>query len=271
MMKIYVPLLLGALCIGSMTPVWADVSSEALLKAADTEASGEYTRQRFLAVQKKPFDAANARKKVLVIGDSHAQDFFNGVLENGYLSAYQLSTRYIPTRCQMVWGDKGAEFIQSKDTALCAESDTVTQAAAQIAEADVVIMVARWQEWAAKLLPETIQQMKLRADQQLIVIGAKDFGKISIRNYLKLSGDERLALRNKVDPKPLASNQWLRDTLGAAVFIDQQRLICGEGDSCRLFTDTGELLSYDGGHLTPAGAKYVGKLLFAESLLQGFQ
>lgn len=270
-MKIYVPLLLGLLCIGGMMPVWADAAPDNLLKAADTQASGEYTRQRFLAVQKKPFDAADARKKALIIGDSHAQDFFNGVLENGYLSNYQLSTRYIPTRCQMVWGDKGAAFIQSKDTALCAKSDNVTQAAAQIAEADVIIMVARWQDWAAKLLPETIQQMQLRADQQLIVLGAKDFGKIAIRNYLKLSADERLALRNKVDPKPLAGNQWLRETLGDKVFVDQQRLICGEGDSCRLFTDAGELLSYDGGHLTPAGAKYVGKLLFTESLLQGLQ
>lgn len=271
MMKIYVSLLLGLLCIGSIMPVWADAAPDALLKAADTQASGEYTRQRFLAVQKKTFDATDSRKKILIIGDSHAQDFFNGVLENGYLSNYQLSTRYIPTRCQMVWGDKGAEFIQSKDTALCAESDNLMQAATQIAEADVVIMVARWQEWAAKSLPETIQQMKLRADQRLIVIGAKDFGKISIRNYLKLSADERLALRNKVDPQPLASNQWLNDTLGEGVFIDQQRLICGEGDSCRLFNDAGELLSYDGGHLTPAGAKYVGKLLFTESLLQGLQ
>jgi hypothetical protein len=38
-----------------------------------------------------------------------------------------------------------------------------------------------------------------------------------------------------------------------------------------LFTDDAQLISYDGGHLTPAGAKYVGQLLFANSLLQRFQ
>lgn len=242
-------------------------SHEALLKAADTEASGEYTRQRFLAAQKNPFDSTDKRKKALIIGDSHAQDFFNGVLENGYLANYQLSTRYIPTRCQIVSGDAGAAFIQPKDAALCAESDNLMQAAAQLAEADVVILVARWQEWAAKLLPETIKGMNLRADQPLVVVGAKDFGKVSIRNYLKLSADELRALSNKVDPKPLEANQILRDSLGDKVFVDQQRLICGEGATCRLFTDDLELISYDGGHLTPAGAKYVGKLLFAGSVL----
>jgi hypothetical protein len=249
----------------------AAADREALLQAADTKASGEYTRQRFLAIQKTPFDAADTRKKALIIGDSHAQDFFNGVLENGYLSKYQLRTRYIPTRCQLFLGESGAANIEPKDAALCAESDNLTQAASQIAEADVVILVARWQEWAAKLLPETIKGMKLRADQPLIVVGAKDFGKVSIRNYLKLSDDELRAFSNKVDPKPLASNQLLRDSLGDAVFVDQQRLICGEGETCRLFTDDLELISYDGGHLTSAGAKYVGKVLFSSSLLQGLQ
>jgi hypothetical protein len=103
------------------------------------------------------------------------------------------------------------------------------------------------------------------------VVGAKDFGRVSVRNYLKLSDDELRALSNKVDPKPLATNQLLRDSLGDKVFVDQQRLICGEGASCRLFTDDAQLISYDGGHLTPAGAKYVGQLLFANSLLQRFQ
>ncbi len=270
MMKMYIPLFVGLLCFGSMMPASAD-SREALLKATDTEVSGEYTRQRFLAVQKKPFDPADKRKKALIIGDSHAQDFFNSVLENGYLANYQLSTRYIPTRCQMFFGEKGAENIQPKDTALCEASDNLTQAAAQIAEADVVIMVARWQEWAAKLLPETLKSMNLRAEQSLVVLGAKDFGRVSVRNYLKLSDDELRVLSNKVDPKPLATNQLLRDSLGDKVFVDQQRLICGEGASCRLFTDDAQLISYDGGHLTPAGAKYVGQLLFTNSLLQRFQ
>ncbi|MBO0613920.1 SGNH hydrolase domain-containing protein [Thiothrix fructosivorans] len=270
-MKMYVTLCVGLLCLGTLLPVAADVNREALLKAADTEVSGEYTRQRFLAVQKKPFDSADNRKKALIIGDSHAQDFFNGVLENGYLANYQLSTRYIPTRCQMFLDEAAAANIEPKDAALCAESDNLTQAATQIAEADVVILVARWQEWAAKLLPETIKSMNLRADQSLVVVGAKDFGKVSIRNYLKLSDDELRAFSNKVDPKPLATNQLLRDSLGTAVFVDQQRLICGEGASCRLFTDELELISYDGGHLTPAGAKYVGKRLFTDSLFQRFQ
>ncbi len=237
-----------------------------MLQAADTTASGEYTRQRFLAIQKTPFDKADARKKALIIGDSHAQDFLNGVLENGYLANYQIRTRYIPTRCQLFLSAKGDAFIEPKDAALCAESDNLQQAQTQIAEADLVILSSRWKEWAATLLPETIQNLALRPAQHLVVIGAKDFGKLSVRSYLKMSDDELRALRNKPDPVPATVNALLRKAVGDAIFVDPQQLLCADG-TCRLFTDDLKLISYDGGHLTPDGAKYVGKLLFAVSVL----
>lgn len=265
MKKMTMALLMGLSLTGLATAL-ADDARDALLTAADTEAGGEYTRQRFVAVQKKPFDVVDSRKKLLLIGDSHAQDFLNSMLENAYLADYQIRTRHIPTSCQIVLGDATGEFIQPKDAALCADSDNLTQAKAQITEADVVILSSRWKEWAAKLLPDTIKQLELRPDQRLLVIGGKDFGRLSLRNYLKMSDDELLALRNKPDPVPASINRLLRDALGDEVFVDPQRLLCGEG-ACRLFTDELKLISYDGGHLTPEGAKYVGKLLFEGSVL----
>lgn len=265
-MKILLSLLMTSLLLGHVSGAMANTNRDALLQAADTEAGGEYTRQRFVAVQKKPFDPADSRKKLLLIGDSHAQDFLNSMLENGYLANYQIRTRHIPTSCQIVLGEAAGEFIQPKDAALCADSDNLTQAKAQIAEADVVILSSRWKEWAAKLLPDTIKQLELRPEQRLVVIGAKDFGRLSLRNYLGMSDEELLALRNKPDPVPAAINRLLRDTLGDEVFVDPQRLLCGDG-MCRLFTDELKLISYDGGHLTPDGARYVGKLLFEGSVL----
>lgn len=265
-MKILLSLLMTSLLLGHVSGAVANTNRDALLQAADTEAGGEYTRQRFVAVQKKPFDPADSRKKLLLIGDSHAQDFLNSMLENGYLANYQIRTRHIPTSCQIVLGEAAGAFIQPKDAALCADSDNLTQAKTQIAEADVVIFSSRWREWAAQLLPDTIKQLELRPEQRLVVIGAKDFGRLSLRNYLKMSDEELLALRNKPDPVPAAINRQLRDTLGDEVFVDPQRLLCGDG-RCRLFTDELKLISYDGGHLTPDGARYVGKLLFEGSVL----
>lgn len=266
MRRILLPILMAGLLLGNASVATADSNRDALLQAADNKSGGEYTRQRFVAVQKKPFDGADTRKKLLLLGDSHAQDFLNSMLENGYLAQYQIRTRHIPTACQPVMPKQAGEFIQTKDSALCAESDNLASAKQQLAEADVVILAARWQEWAAKLLPETIQQLALRPEQRLVVVGAKDFGRLSLRNYLKMSDDDLLALRNKPDPVPASINRLLRGALGDEVFVDTQRLVCGEGN-CRLFTDELQLISYDGGHLTPEGAKYVGKLLFEGSVL----
>lgn len=246
----------------------ADPVRDSLLRAADTEASGEYTRSRFLAMMKKPF-ANDRRKKALIIGDSHAQDFLNSVLENAYLQNYQISTRYIPFRCQTFLSDKGQRHIQPKDTALCAKSDNLEQAKSQIAQADVIILASRWQEWAADLLPETIRNMGLRPNQRLAVIGKKAFGKVNVRQYLRMPPNQLRDLSNPLDPADIALNRKMEQMLGSHVFVDQQRLICGSGNTCRLFTDDLQLISYDGGHLTPAGARFAGQRIFKGSFLGG--
>jgi len=45
-----------------------------ILQTSDLEKSGEYVRQHFLKQLKKPFSADKKQKKMLVIGDRHAQN-----------------------------------------------------------------------------------------------------------------------------------------------------------------------------------------------------
>lgn len=256
-----------AMLLSGITPVMADSVRDSLLKAADIEASGQYTRERFLALHKQPFNPADSRRKALIIGDSHAQDFLNSVVENGYLANYQIRTRYIPFRCQVFLSEVGKQYLQPKDEALCAGSDSLELARDQIAQADLIILSSMWEEWAARLLPETIRNLGLRSNQRLVVIGRKEFGKISVRKYLAMPEDKLLTLSNPVNASHLAINDLIRQGVGDDVFVDQQKLICGEGATCRLFTDDLQLISFDGGHLTKAGAKYVGKRLFEGSFL----
>ncbi len=216
----------------------------------------------------KPFEAS-VKKKALLIGDSHAQDFLNSVLENGILVNYQISTRYIPAQCQIYLGDaaKAARYIAPKDKTLCKKSDSLAKAKQQIAEADVVILAAFWREWAAKALPQTIKNLNLSAQQKLFVIGRKSFGKVAIRKYLRMPEDKLRNLRNKVDGKQTAINHLMQTTLDSDVFVNVQKLVCGDSESCPVFTNDMKLISFDGGHLTKDGARYMGKLLFQGSPL----
>jgi hypothetical protein len=59
--------------------------------------------------------------------------------------------------------------------------------------------------------------------------------------------------------------------LPPALFVDTHAIVCGvEVPGCPLFTPSGSLISYDGFHLTQAGARYVGTLLFRDPALAGY-
>jgi len=244
----------------------ADQIRDELLKAADIKTSGKYVRTGFLNAIKNPVNP-QAKKKALIMGDSHAQDFFNSVLENDYLKGYQISTRSIPTRCQVYLGDHLSQFIAAKDKVFCEKSDSLKKAAPQIAEADLIILVANWTEWSATELPQTIKNMQLGAEQKLLVIGRKSFGKIAVRKYLRLPKEKLLTLRNKPDSKQDKISTIMRNTLSKEVLVDIQQFVCGSTPSCPVLTKGLKLISFDGGHLTKNGAQYIGQLLFEKSQL----
>ncbi len=258
--------LITALFTNNTFAVSASQVQQHLLDAADTKKSGLFVRERFLNKMKKPFEKAD-KKNLLLIGDSHAQDFLNGILENNFLPNYEISTRYISGRCQIFKGDSNARQIAGKDRVFCAKSDTLTLAKEQIAEADVVILAANWKEWAAKELPQTIKNMALKPKQKIFIVGRKSFGKISIRNYLRLPEEKLLSIKTKPDRKQNKINEIMRNSLDKSVFIDTQNLVCGSTQSCPIFTKDLALISFDGGHLTKYGARHVGKVLFKNSLL----
>ena len=267
MIKIIQAVLLG-ICVFTLLPSTASSFNRTeLLKAADIKTSGEYVRKRFLKLMRKPFDQAD-KKKALIIGDSHAQDFLNAILENNSLSEYQISTRYIPVRCQVFLGGNAAQHIAAKDKNFCANSDSLSKAKKQITEADLIIIAADWKKWSAKLLPKTINRLALSPNQKLFVIGSKSFGKISIRKYLRMSNEELARLRNTPEEHHIKVNDIMRQSLNKDTFINLHEKICGKSEGCPVFTNDLKLISFDGGHLTKEGAKYIGKVLFQGTALR---
>jgi hypothetical protein len=247
-------------------------SHDNLLSAADAKASGEYAFSQCRALQGKPFDSGSQKKKALIVGDSYGCDFLNSVLENGYLQDYQIRVRFIPYSCQTVVGEGADKFIDAKDRAFCAQperADSLERAKAQIQESDLVIFSARWKPEIAQELPQTIHQLGLKPQQKVVVVGSKFFGKITVRQYLRMSADEMKALRNEVDSAEAQSiNANLAKQLGKdVVFVDPHSLLCNDATHCPVFTDDLNLISYDGRHLTKEGARYVGKVLFQHSAL----
>ena len=265
----------GVMSIGlcsSLMLVNAHASGEDLLKAADPEVNKQYVRERFGKIQNKKFDATDTKKKLLLIGDSQAQDFLNSAMEHDHLKDYQIRTRHIPAQCQPFLGEPSESGVKSKDEALCADVDSLEKAKDQIANADVIVLASLWKDWAVKQLPQTIENLALTDTQKLIVIGRKSFGRISLRHYLRMSESKRISLRNPINKVFFKDNDTLREHLNDETFVDQYTIICGTGkDSCPVFTPEGALISFDGGHLTKAGARFVGELIFKSKALSNLK
>lgn len=248
----------------------AQAASQDLLKAADPDVNKAYVRARFGTIQNKAFNPGDGRKKVLIIGDSQAQDFLNSAMEHGHLNGYQVRTRHIPAQCQLYYGDASGSGVESKDEALCAKSESLAKSKRQIENADVIIFASLWRSWAVAKLPQTIQNLELRDNQKLVVVGRKSFGRISLRHYLRMSDAQRKNVRNPINQQFLNDNRSLSQRLPAAMFVDQYALICGAGqNTCPVFTPDAELISFDGGHLTKAGAQFVGDRIFNSPALSG--
>jgi len=234
-----------------------------ILQAANKEKNGDYVRQRFIKRMKKPFDQNSPFKKMLIIGDSHAQDFYNTILENNLNRNYQISTRRIPAICGIYLGPENiSSFIEKKHKPICDKADTLKAAIPQIKQADIVIIAANWKLWSVERLATTVKNLNISASQKLFVLGRKSFGKINLRKYLRLSNSELRQIRNPVYGLQQQINQTMKQMFPKEVFVDIQQLLCNSEKDCPVFTPESRLISYDGGHLTKQGARFVGRILF---------
>ena len=260
--------LLTAAIFSTLSNAQASDARADILQAADKEKNGEYVRSRFFEQVKKPFISSDKRKKMLIIGDSHAQDFYNAMLENNVNQRYQIRTRRVPAICGLYLGSENISgLIEKKHVPICQKADTLTTVMPQIKQADVVIIAANWKLWSAQRLSTTVQNLKIKAPKKLFIVGRKSFGKLNLRSYLRLSDKELKQLRNPVYGVQRETNKTMQQTLVKGMLVDIQALICKSENDCPLFTPQVKLISFDGGHLTQQGASYVGKILLQNSPL----
>ena len=230
-----------------------------------------YAFSKCRSLQARPFDKHSNKKKLIIIGDSQGCDFLNGIIENGYLKNYQVQFRFIPYACQRIPYEKANHYISPKHHQFCLKTkriDSLEKAKKQVGEADLIIFAALWKATVAKKIPKIFHYLGIRKQQKIVVIGYKFFGKIIPKNYANLSPQERRLTQNKVGNKAIKINTILKNSLGnKALFVNPHQLVCGNTTTCPIFTNALELISYDGRHLTKAGARYIGKILFQRTQL----
>ncbi|MFG6204151.1 acyltransferase family protein [Pseudomonas retamae] len=238
---------------------FARYDSAAMEILAFTEEKGDFVWTKADQLRLKDFNGS-AGHKVLVIGDSMAADFVNVLDETEYAEKLDLSFYRIEYACGNLYLDES--FIDKVDKdhrQICLNGNWYGNAKLKrlLTEADRVVLVSVWVPWQVELLRQSLDNLGREfGKDKFFVVGRKFFGAVDL---LKLSGldfDRRISYRSPQDAGITDINKLLASAVQENRFIDLEPNICNRGQ-CSLFDMNGMLMSYDGSHLTPAGAKYV--------------
>jgi peptidoglycan/LPS O-acetylase OafA/YrhL len=250
---------LGFLVVSTNGFVGRYPEADRALLMSDPEEIGRYVSARFNDMDQE-FDTRSAKSKLLVVGDSFGKDFVNMVGENHLLQNYQLRTFYIPFACQIV--------VPAPDTAFCRKQSVLNPIVQRrVRMANVIVLASDWLPNTATQLKTAVHALALRPDQKLIILGTKRLSPLRLLTYLKLPLAQRLTLRVRVERRK--ANDIIQQAFPDK-FVDFFGRICPH-DLCPVFAPNGKIISFDGSHLTPDGARYAGKILFENQILKGLQ
>ena len=230
--------------------------------------AGDYVWNRFDKLKLASFDLQDqSRKKVLVIGDSYGQDLVNAIYESGLIEKLQISTYQINSECGNLYLEE--DFTKEIDLAKLPrcrvlgwyDNEKLVQL---MKKADYVWLASAWSLWVANRLPMSVDRLEKDFGKPVIVFGTKNFGEVDLRTLLRIPYEQRQRYLNAIAPNSYQIQNSMRESLSAKNFIDIGFYFCGSDYlRCRLFNDIGEPLTFDGQHLTKAGAKFLGKAFAA--------
>ncbi|MEO1291408.1 MAG: acyltransferase family protein [Pseudomonadota bacterium] len=218
--------------------------------------SGRYTRARFNARLGQPF--ADEGRRVLLIGDSFAEDLHNVIREHDDSVRLTISTHRISSRCGVLWVEQDlTTLIDPIDRGRCTQRSRDQRFASleRLEEADVVVLAARWRPWQVGFIEETVRRVRAVTPATVLVATRKGVGATRPEDFMDTPPETRASLRQPPAEAVRRVNAQLREL--DIDLIDIDAALCPDG-ACRLFDGDGRLLMYDGEHLSPAGARFLG-------------
>jgi peptidoglycan/LPS O-acetylase OafA/YrhL len=202
-------------------------------------------------------DFNSGKTKILVVGDSNSGDLLNILSAIDRDNVFSLSSLTIKSGCGNLYLPRNnfSYYIKFDEVKWCADIDDLLadKNMSLIKQADWVIFASGWTEWEADLFFESYNKLVSAYGDKFWFFGNKhlDFSYIKfIRSYKNSLFPSTAYL--EVDK--LKINARLKEVAGDR-FIDPYELFCVK-DKCSIRAQSGELLLYDGFHLTREGVNF---------------
>lgn len=178
---------------------------------------------------------------VVVVGDSFGQDFLNILLESKFIPEKKIATYYVN------------DFTYCDETINCISNKILNDL--NNINADLIILAKNWNQDDYNFLDKQILK---KINKRFRIVGNKNFGKVNIKQLSNLSKTQKKSYYNNIAFDQLEFNKYFKESLSNQFYFDFHQLLCTD-IKCKLFTENGELISYDGLHLTKKGAQYISK------------
>jgi peptidoglycan/LPS O-acetylase OafA/YrhL len=177
--------------------------------------------------------------RLLVIGDSFGRDFINAGLDSGNFDGVTLSYGARPL-CGRLDRDSGNLYRNTGN-------------------ADRIVLAYSISLTNLRCVERLANAIRAHSTAPMVIVGTKNFGANP-----KAAALAPADLRARPEEEAREANRQARERLRAFGYIDTLALISDARGKVPLFTPTGRLISADGGHLTPAGAAWLGAIWFAQ-------
>lgn len=188
-----------------------------------------------------PSDRAN----ILVIGDSFARDFINMGLETGALQ------------------DRNISLMRDTD---CPGSTLSALTVENVRRADHIILASAFDIVRARCIAQRVKLVRDLSDAPIAVIGTKSFG-WNNNAIMLLDPSTRYVYRAKPVTDVVRANAEAGRIMSTAVYVDILAMLDRGDGRVPAFTPDHMFISQDRAHLTQAGARYLGPMVFRHPAL----
>ena len=226
----------------------------------------DYVDKRHVSLTLNNFDTTNEKNDILVIGDSFSKDLVNAAYEAGLNSSMEFSTFYIPSVCGVffVGSSKNPQYM---DAACSKENSFHNEKLLRLMKiADEIWVASSWNDYSPSFMAESVLNIK-EINKNVTVFGSNYFGIVSAnrfkhtdqKSWIKPISSSQKDLK-QLKGLTVLNKKLQREVIKAdGVFVDTQKLICNNDVyNCFNYVD-GDIVSYDGEHLTPFGARLFGE------------
>lgn len=239
------------------------------IRSERIEAHKLYTWARFRE-HARPFDAGS-RRKVLIVGDSQAADFMNVLGENDLLRRDDVRTVQLDRHCQSLITRSAEQFeaLGEHDQATCKDYFEAWIQLEDLSRADVVVLAFNWYGRGIPFIGPAVAALRARGVREVVVVGRKSQGYSGPDIVLRYGidrGAEAFSAAHR-NSEAWAANAGIEALPRDFAWIDLMPRVCPAPDACKVFDDQGNILFFDGSHLTPAGARYLGAALLRSGAL----